>query len=432
MTSIRIVGASLFACLGAFASPALGQSENRIYNLLFGERQRLEAVEKDPATSPERAAEAKLKRERLAALMYEPDKSRVQVLLSEIVEEPGQPPTLKRSDWRAGQEYFYPASAIKLCGAVAALERLNELRRTKEPELTEHTPLAFNPLVKGKPLIEKDPDNLEGSAITLAHLIREAALVSDNEAFNRLYDFSTPQWLNERMWRAGLPSTRLRHRLSDDTPKEKQKISPTIELRYPNHTGALGPTFYELADNNEWTGHFVGRWHMDGKEKVRGGMSFFFKNVMTLADLQKCLVRVARPDIALEDGEPFDLTDAQRAFLLEALSQYPGDSKNPVYPRDKFPDDYCKFFLPGLARVVPKEHLRVYGKSGFAYGFVTDNAYIVDTRSKRAFFLSATVWADSDNCLNDDKYDYESMSMPFLADVAEIIGREVWNVPFSK
>lgn len=432
MTSIRIVGASLIACVGAFASPALGQSENRIYNLLFGERQRLEAIEKDPSTAPERAAEAKVKRERLAALMYEPDKSRVQVLLSEIVEEPGQPPTLKSSDWRAGQEYFYPASAIKLCGAVAALERLNELRRTKEPNLTEHTPLAFNPLQKGKPLIEKDADNLEGGVLTLAHLIREAGLVSDNDAFNRLYDFCTPQWLNERMWRAGLPSVRLRHRLSDDTGKEKQKISPTIELRYPDHTGALGPTFYELVEDREFKGHFVGRSHMVGDEKVRGGMSFFFKNVMSLADLQKCLVRVARPDIALEGGEPFDLTEEQRAFLMEALSQYPGDSVNPVYPRDKFPDDHSKFFLPGLARVVPKEQLCVYDKSGWAYGFVTDNAYIVDTQSKRAFFLSVTVWADSDHCLNDDKYDYESVSKPFLADVAEIVAREVWNVPFPK
>lgn len=364
--------------------------------------------------------------------MYEPDKSRVQVLLSEVVETPGEAPTLKSSAWRAGQEYFYPASAIKLCGAVAALERVNELRRTKEPELTEHTALAFNPLMPGKPLIEKDEDNREGGVITLAHLIREVGLVSDNEAFNRLYDFAGPQWLNERMWRAGLLSTRLKHRLSIDLPIARQKISPTVELRYAERTSALGPSFYDLKDAPEWKGHFVGRSHMIGKEKVRGGMSFYSKNVMSLADLQKCLVRVARPDIALEGGEPFDLTDLQRALVMDALSQYPGDSKNPVYPREEFPDEHAKFFLPGLARVVPKENLRVYNKCGLAYGFVIDNAYIVDTQSKRAFFLSATVWADSDHCLNDDKYDYETVSKPFLADLAEILARDVWGVPIAK
>src|SRR5262249_51386725 len=109
--------------------------------------------------------------------------------------------------------------------------------------------------------------------------------------------------------------------------------------------------------------------------------------------------------------------------------QYPGDSKNPVWPREQFADDARKFFLPGLARVAPKESLKVYDKSGQAYGFVNDNAYVVDTRSNRGFFLAATVWADADGVLNDGKYDYATFSKPVLADIAELVARDVWGVP---
>jgi hypothetical protein len=413
--------------------PARAQSENRIYNLLFAERTRLEKIENDATAPADQIAAAKAERERLATVMYDPSKYRLQIQLAEIASDAGQPPALKISNWRAGSDFFYPASAIKLCGAVAALERLNELQRTKEPAFTENTPLAFYSLEKGQAPYEKDPSNVDGGKVTLAMLIREIGLVSDNEAYNRLYDFCGQQWLNERMWRAGLPSTRLSQRLSADVQKAKQKTTPAVEIRYPDHTTILGAQYSPLnLEPTDIKGMYVGKGFLDGKEHVRGGFSFYDKNVMNLTDLQNCLVRIVRPDIKLAAGEPFDLTDAQRTLLMDALSQYPGDSKNPVFPRDKYPDEYCKYFLPGLARVVPKDHLKVYDKVGQAYGFVIDNAYVVDTSTKRAFFLSATVWADSDGILNDDKYDYDTLSVPLMADIAEIIARDVWAVPVAK
>ena len=414
---MKLYHRSLSLLLLAVTAPLHAQdpaiAPNRIRDLISSRRDAL----------PEGDARA-----RLDKILGNPAEFRAQILLGEVVEVEGKK-KLVRTGWRDDAEYFYPASTVKLCGAVAALERVNELRRGTEPGLMETTPLAFHPSRRSKEFLADDPTNLEGAKITLQHLIRRVFLVSDNDAFNRLYDFCGQNWLNRRMWRAGLDTVRISHRLSVALSKNDNKYTPIVELRYPEGPRLLGEDWgtENLDLQNFGHGVYVGKSHYADGEKIKHPMSFFLKNAMSLADLQTCLARIVRPDIVFEKGEPFDLTEAQRALLLDALSTYPGDSKNPLYDRAKFPDEYCKFFLSGLARVVPKERLKVYSKVGNAYGFVVDTSYVVDSATDRGFFLAAAVYANSDGVVNDDKYDEESVAFPWLADVAEIVARDVWK-----
>jgi hypothetical protein len=54
---------------------------------------------------------------------------RFQVLLSHVVQDPVSSSThLVRHGYRVDHEYFYPASAIKLCAAVAAVEKLKHIQ----------------------------------------------------------------------------------------------------------------------------------------------------------------------------------------------------------------------------------------------------------------------------------------------------------------
>ncbi|TAK90443.1 MAG: hypothetical protein EPO07_20395, partial [Verrucomicrobia bacterium] len=62
-----------------------------------------------------------------AALLTNAPEYRLQVLISEVREEHGKP-VLVRHGYRVGAEYFYPASTVKLCGAVAALQELERLQ----------------------------------------------------------------------------------------------------------------------------------------------------------------------------------------------------------------------------------------------------------------------------------------------------------------
>jgi hypothetical protein len=135
---------------------------------------------------------------------------------------------------------------------------------------------------------------------------------------------------------------------------------------------------------------------------------------------------LVRPDVDC-GGAGFEVESADREVMLESMSQYPRESTNPVYDPEEYPDAYVKDLLPGLERVIPKERLRIYNKTGQAYGFSIENAWVVDTETGRGFFLAATLYTNKDGILNDDEYEYEEIALPFLADLGEAVARKLWQ-----
>ena len=58
---------------------------------------------------------------------------------------------------------------------------------------------------------------------------------------------------------------------------------------------------------------------------------------------------------------------------------------------------------------------------GWAYGFLTDVSYVIDTKNKIEYMLSATIYVNQDEILNDDKYDYETIGIPFLNELGKLV-----------
>lgn len=355
-----------------------------------------------------------------------PEEYRLQILLSEVIETPTGP-RLERFGYRVDAEYFYPASAIKTCAAVAALRVMKEMRKKHGPEIHLDTPLRFHPLFPGEDLQEHDPSNLQGEAITVGHEIRKLFLVSDNAAFNRLYDLVGHQDLNTWMWQAGLESTRIRHRLAVSrstienlhTPKIDFVLDGAFVIPLPERESRL-----RLEVNAE-VGLDIGSSHYIAGDLRLAPMSFADKNRMSLVDLQDMHVMILRPDVDL--GKPgFDLSEADRQFLMTAMSEFAHESTNPVYDEESCPDDYVRFLLHGLHRVASPHDLIVYDKVGLAYGFTIENAYVVNKRTGKSFFLTATIHTNSDGVLNDDRYDYEDVALPFWRDLGEALAAWRW------
>lgn len=69
---------------------------------------------------------------------------------------------------------------------------------------------------------------------------------------------------------------------------------------------------------------------------------------------------------------------------------------------------------------MPK-HIRVFNKVGWAYGFLTDVSYVIDVKNNLEYMLSATIYVNSDEVLNDSKYDYEEIGQPFMKQLGESI-----------
>jgi hypothetical protein len=116
----------------------------------------------------------------------------------------------------------------------------------------------------------------------------------------------------------------------------------------------------------------------------------------------------------------FTLKKEDERFLLQYLSQYPSETDYPKYDTTKYYDSYVKFFFRDPSHKMP-EGIRVFNKVGWSYGFLTDISYIVDLRNNIEFMLAATLYVNSDDVLNDGKYDYDSTGYPFLYELGQTI-----------
>lgn len=358
---------------------------------------------------------------RMAAILEEAPRHRLQVLVSEVI--PGSTPRLIRRGFRVDAEYFYPASAIKTCAAVAACEKLNHWSREHAAPFDLDTELSFHPLFADEEFEALDASNSSGGRISVGHEIRKLFLVSDNRAYNRLYELAGMDSVNASMWRAGLDSVRIRHRLSEFRTPEEQRQVPAItlhraafQLELPRRTSLLD------LPQDERPGLSAGRayWTSDDPaERVEEPFDFRPKNSISLVDLQDLNILLLRPEL-LSESRGFAISSKQRTFLSKAMRELPRDSENPRYDPVDYPDDYVRFLLPGLLRVVPADELLVYDKVGRAYGFSIENAYIVGGDG-RAFFITAVLYTNPNETLNDGIYDYETVADPFFADLGEAL-----------
>jgi len=72
--------------------------------------------------------------------------------------------------------------------------------------------------------------------------------------------------------------------------------------------------------------------------------------------------------------------------------------------------------------------MKIYNKVGYAYGTLTETAYIVDEENGIDFLLSATLLVNNNGIFNDDTYEYDEIGIPFLAQ----LGRELYLLELEK
>jgi hypothetical protein len=117
-----------------------------------------------------------------------------------------------------------------------------------------------------------------------------------------------------------------------------------------------------------------------------------------------------------------------REQVLKIMALMPRQSADPIYPEAEYPDGYGRFFILGDVKTRKPDSLRLTGKVGEAYGYLTDVEHITDTGSAWECLLSANIYVNADGIFNDDRYEYASIGYPFLA----ALGRAVWQELNSK
>jgi hypothetical protein len=343
---------------------------------------------------------------------------RLQIIYTQIERDKNNVPTFTNYYFHVDSTaYFNPASTVKLPLALLSLEKLNRLQK---PGVTKFTAMQFDSTFSGQTKEWKDATSETGFP-SIAHFIKKAFLVSDNDAYSRMYEFDGQETINRTLHAKGYADTRITHRFVRMTPDENRHTNP---VRFIHPDGSL--LYAQPAAYNRDAFDFrridkVGNAYLTTKDSlVHEPFDFTTRNKYPLDAFQQTLQSVLFP-LSVRAQQRFDLTDNDYVLLRQYLSQFPGETNYPKYDAGQYYDSYVKFFFRDSVHRHLPAGVRVFNKVGWAYGFMTDASYVVDFKNRIEFMLSATIYVNKDEILNDNQYEYDQIAHPFLYQLGQTI-----------
>jgi hypothetical protein len=345
-------------------------------------------------------------------VLADPDKYRLQIIYSQT-DYSGKKPTIHDYSFRLRQdEYFYPASLVKLPVAALALERLNYMCIEG---LDKNTSLHTNPKYSG---LYSDTIKVP----SLADNIQQMMVVSDNFAFNRVYDFLGQEYSHLQLFQKGYVNTRILHRLSAASGEENRISGPYRfvdscgNVLYEEEALVTPKLFSSPAKNTK-----VGKAYIAGRKKINEPKDFSSSNFLPLNDAHQMLISIISPGF-IQESSRFYLTESDYLFLRKNMGLYPREAGLRQWMNDSiYYDGFRKYLYFGNNRNPIDSNIRIYNKVGMAYGFMSDVAYFVNYKNKVEFFLSAVIYVNDSEVVNSGHYEYYSIGYPFMERLGKLI-----------
>ncbi|SEG21393.1 serine hydrolase [Algoriphagus boritolerans] len=354
----------------------------------------------------------------LKKVLEDSSKYQVQILYTQIDRNEHANPLMTVFKFNLDDErYFYPASTVKLPVVLLALEWLEEQNLegldAETIMLTDSArPSQFSALV--------DSSSQSGHP-SIGHYIKKILLVSDNDAFNRLYELLGQDYINRKLSEKGLNHTVINHRLSMPmSPEENRHFNP---IRFVDKSGNVilqipaRSTETVFSNTNQPK---IGKAYYSGDSLIPEPLDFTFKNKFSISDFDGVLKRIVFPQAFLGD-ERFEISEEHRNFVLKYMSMLPRESDFPSYPQEEYTDSYSKFFKFGTDKNPIPAQFRIFNKTGWAYGHLIDGSYFVDFENGVEFFVTAVIYTNENEILNDDTYETEEIGLPFFAELGEYL-----------
>ncbi|WP_206513841.1 serine hydrolase [Pseudoflavitalea rhizosphaerae] len=350
------------------------------------------------------------------SILRKPDDYRLQIIYTQIDRGPNNMPVFTPYYYQVDpNRYFYPASTVKMPTALLALQKLREM---KLPGVNKFTTMVTDSAYSRQTPVFNDPTTPDGKP-NVAQYIRKIFMVSDNDAYNRLYEFLGQEYLNEQLRKKGYSSAEIIHHL--------EVVMTQDENRHTNPVTFLGPAGDTLFHQPMQVSALapVARHDLLGTGFERNGQlvnqpfDFSRKNRISLEDLTGILKAILFPQ-AVSEQQRFNIDADDYRFVWKYMSQYPQESVYPPYDTS-FQDAYAKYLYYGAEKGGLPKQFRIFNKIGDAYGFLVDAAYFADFGRKIEFMLSATILANKDGVFNDSKYDYETIGFPFMKNLGRVI-----------
>ena len=312
-------------------------------------------------------------------------------------------------------QYFYPASTIKLPIVVLTLKKINELR-SKGSDITLKSKIILN-----------NVDNysnfkLQDSITSFQNLIADIFLVSDNSASNILIDFIGYNYFNDEMQNAGFDRTYLNHKFNPDP-----YVNSTWQISDldNNIISSINDNQKIIKADDKTNGLDKGERRYFNGEILDESLNFSEKNRFSITDMHNLIKYIFYPEI-FDKANTFNLNVEDYDFIRYWMSRFTYEDIGEKFIGDEnFFETYNKFFIHGDEQSVSNEQIRVYNKIGQAYGTSIDNGLIKNYQNNVEFILTSTIYTNKNKVINDNLYEYDDIAEPFLAKLSRAIYKEL-------
>jgi hypothetical protein len=352
-------------------------------------------------------------------LFEHPSRYHFQVIYTEINRDSNNVAHFKKHYlYTPSQNYYYPASLVKLPLVALALEKIDSLNKIYG--ITKDTRLKIDSAHKCQ-TTELYDSTSETKYPSIAQYIKRMLLVSDNYAYSRIYEFLTPRYINRRLHELGYKEAEINQRFNvgcDST--DNRYTNPFTFLA--NDTTVL---YRQPADSNmEPIGNMakhtvLGKGWIEGK-KIKPARDFRNRNYMPFKNENDILLSLIFPT-DFPPAKRFKLNKEDYRFLHTYMGMLPRESDYPHYKQCDYPDNLKKYIYFGTSDTINNRTIRSLNIVGRAYGFLADCTYMMDTVSHAEFGLSVLLYLNEKDLLNDGKYQYNEIGLPFMSDLGHAI-----------
>lgn len=350
---------------------------------------------------------------------------RLQIIYTQITRDAKGNPSFKTYQYYVdSSNYFYCASLVKLPCSILALEK------TKKLKIYSNTIMFTDSANACQRSVKKDTTSINGYP-SIAQYIKRMALVSDNVAYGRVYEFLGVDYIHDRLAELGYKHMRIVHRFDGGCKGTENtntnpvtfydtKLKPFIKLEaqvasksYPHPLGQVT----------------VGKAYMNAQnKKINQPKDFTNMNYMSLQNTHSILQRLIFNNY-LPQEQRFDIMEEDRQFLMNHLTMYPRESSHPTYNPKTYFDSYKKYFIYGDSKKpITNPDIKITNIVGQSYGFMVDCAYIQNKKENVEFMLSAVIYTNENQIINDGKYEYNTIALPFLAE----LGRQIYSFELKR